>query len=136
MKRELSMFFHEKGSRRKNLMRSPFNKVVGIACITTIFQLGVQAQNPAIPQAQSLKPSPSSGATSTAPEFPEISKPGKPKPKLEPQSDGQAPLLAENVSEKPYSALVFRILSPRSALVSQKTLERDKAPSRASNEIG
>lgn len=122
-------------------MRSSFNRTVGIACIVTFFQLGVQAQNPAIPQARSLQPSISDPS---APEAPDISKPGKPKPRL--KLDGQAPLvsekaaplLSENAAEKTYAALVFPILRPRSALVAEKTSEKkpDKTPSRAASEVG
>jgi 3D (Asp-Asp-Asp) domain-containing protein len=110
---------------------------VGIACITTFFQLGIQAQNPAIPQAQSLQPSASSGAASSAPEIPEISKPGKPKPKLNDQTPLVSEKAPEKVSERTYAALVFPVLRPRSALVSEKALEKtpDKIASRAASEI-
>jgi 3D (Asp-Asp-Asp) domain-containing protein len=105
-------------------MRSALNRTFGIACITTFFQLSSMAQNPAIPQAQSLQPVASSGATSTS-ELPDISKPGKPK------LDVQASLAPERVSEKKYAALAFPVLRPRSSSVSEKGLE--KAPERVSN---
>src|SRR2546422_386708 len=117
-------------------MRSSFNRTVGIACITTFFQLGVQAQNPAIPQAQSLQPSASSRGASSTSESPGISKPGK--PKLNGQElNGQAPPVSENTSEKTYAALVFPVLKPKSSLVSEKALERtpDIAMSRAASEV-
>lgn len=112
-------------------MCSSFNRTVGIAFITTFFQLGVQAQNPAIPQTQSLQPSASSGVTSST-ESPEISKPGKPK------LNNQISLVPEKASEKTYAALVFPVLRPKGALVSEKALEKtsDKSPSRAASEIG
>lgn len=106
-------------------MRSSFNRTFGIACITTIIQLSATAQNPAIPQAQSLQPSASSGVTSSPTESPIISKPGKPK------VNGQAPLVSENISEKTYAALVFTVLKPKSSLVSEKAPE--KTPNRVSS---
>jgi 3D (Asp-Asp-Asp) domain-containing protein len=112
-------------------MRSSFNRTVGIACITTFFQLGIQAQNPAIPQAQSLQPSASSGISSST-ESPDISKPGKPK------VNNQVSLVSEKTSEKTYAALVFRVLRPKGAFVSEKASEKmsDKAPIRATSEVG
>src|SRR5215470_10945671 len=98
-------------------MSSSFNRTLGIACITTFFQLGVQAQNPAIPQAQSLQPSATSatsGITSSPSESLDISKPGKPK------LSGKAPLVSENTSGKTYAALAFPVLKPKSSLVSGK----------------
>ena len=112
-------------------MRSSFSSTVGIACITTFFQMGVQAQNPANPQAQSLQPPASSGATSSTSESPGISKPGKPK------LNGRAPRVSEDTSEKTYAALVFPVLRPKSSLVSEKALERTPAiaTSRAASEV-
>jgi len=112
-------------------MRSSFNRTLKIACITTFFQLGVQAQNPAIPQSQSLKPSAPSGVTSSTSESPGISKPGKPK------LNGQTPPVSENISEKTYAALVFPVLKPKSSLVSEKSLGRTSeiASSRAVGEV-
>jgi 3D (Asp-Asp-Asp) domain-containing protein len=112
-------------------MRSSFNRTVGIACITTFFQLGVQAQNPAIPQTQSLQPSASSGITSST-ESPDISKPGKPK------VNNQVSLVSERTSEKTYAALVFPVLRPKGAWVTEKASEKipDKAPIRATSEVG
>lgn len=107
-------------------MRSVFNKTVGIACITTFNLLGIQTQNPAIPQTQSSQPSASSGVTSPTSESPDISKPGKPK------MDGQAPLVSE--MEKTYAALVFPVLRPKLALVSEKASEN--TPDKASSEAG
>lgn len=111
-------------------MRSTFNRTVGIACITTFNLLGIQTQNPAIPQTQSSQPSASTVVTSPTSESPDISKPGKPK------LDGQAPLVPE--LEKIYAALVFPVLRPRLAPVSEKSLENapDKAPSIAASEVG
>jgi 3D (Asp-Asp-Asp) domain-containing protein len=111
-------------------MRSSFSKTVGIACITTLFQLGFQTQNPAIPQIQSTQPSESSGKTSPT-ESHDISKPGKPK------SDDQAFLVSENASEKSYAALVFRLLMPRLALIPEKDSEKsvDKASSEAGTDV-
>jgi 3D (Asp-Asp-Asp) domain-containing protein len=113
-------------------MRSSFNRTLGIACITTFFQLGVQAQNPAIPQAQSLQPSAASGVTSSTSELPDISKPGKPK------LNAQASLASKNTSEKAYSALVFPVLRPRSSMAPEKASEKttDRASSRAASEVG
>ena len=112
-------------------MRSSFNRTLGIACITTFFQLCVQAQNPAVPQAQSLQPSASSGVTSSPSESPDISKPGKPK------LNGQAPPVTEYISEKTYAALAFPVLKPKSSLVSEKALERtpDRTPTRNASEV-
>jgi 3D (Asp-Asp-Asp) domain-containing protein len=112
-------------------MRSSFNRTVGIACITTFFQLGIQAQNPAIPQTQSLQPSASSGVTSST-ESPDISKPGKPK------LNNQISMVSEKASEKTYAALVFPVLRPKGALVSGKASEKapEKALSRAASEVG
>jgi 3D (Asp-Asp-Asp) domain-containing protein len=124
------MFSPRKGSRRKHLMRSSFCRFVGIACISTFFQLGVQAQNPAIPPSQLLEPS--------APNSSDISKPGKPKPKSEGQkSDSQTPQIAEKASGKSYSALVFPVLRPRSVRDSEKTLAEtpDKTSSSSASEI-
>src|SRR5688500_12986522 len=97
-------------------MRSALNKSLGIACVTTFFQLSSMAQNPAIPQAQSLQPAATSGVTSTATatELPNISKPGKPK------LDAQASL----DSEKRYAALAFPVLRPKSSPVSERGLEK------------
>lgn len=119
-----------------HLMRSYFNKAVGIACITTFFQLGVQAQNPAIPQSQLLQPSASSIGASSAPESSDISKPGKPKLKLDGQKLSGQTLQAS--SDQAYAALVFPVLRPRSVSVSEKNLEKipDKTLSRAASEIG
>jgi 3D (Asp-Asp-Asp) domain-containing protein len=104
-------------------MSSFFNRTVGIACITTFFQLGVQAQNPAIPQTQSLQPSASSGVASST-ESPDISKPGKPK------LNNQISLVSEKASEKTYAALVFPVLRPKGSLVYEKALAKTpgKAP--------
>lgn len=112
-------------------MRSTFNRTLKIACITTFFQFGVHAQNPAIPQSQSLQPSAPSGVTSPTSESPGISKPGKPK------LNGQAPPVSENTLEKTYAALVFPVLKPKSSLVSEKSLERtpDIASTRAASEV-
>src|SRR4030095_4151520 len=95
-------------------MSSSFNRTLGIACITTFFQLGVQAQNPAIPQAQSLQPSATSGITSSPSESLDISKPGKPK------LNGKAPQVPETISRETYAALAFPVLKPKSSLVSGK----------------
>jgi 3D (Asp-Asp-Asp) domain-containing protein len=95
-------------------MSSSFNRTLGIACITTFFQLGVQAQNPAIPQAQSLQPSATSGITSSPSESLDISKPGKPK------LNGNAPQVPETISRETYAALAFPVLKPKSSLVSGK----------------
>jgi 3D (Asp-Asp-Asp) domain-containing protein len=95
-------------------MSSSFNRTLGIACITTFFQLGVQAQNPAIPQAQSLQPAATSGITSSPSESLDISKPGKPK------LNGQAPQVPESISKETYAALAFPVLKPKSSLVSGK----------------
>src|SRR5262247_1570021 len=112
-------------------MRSSFNRSLKIACITTFFQLGVHAQNPAIQQSQSLQPSAPSGVTSPTSESPDISKPGKPK------LNAQAPLVSENTSEKTYAALVFPVLKPKSSLITEKALERapDIATGRAASEV-
>jgi 3D (Asp-Asp-Asp) domain-containing protein len=112
-------------------MSSSFNRTLGIACITTFFQLGVQAQNPAIPQAQSLQPSATSGITSSPSESLDIGKPGKPK------LNGKAPLVSESTSDKTYAALAFPVLKPKSSLVSGKTPERapDLIASRAASDI-
>ena len=114
-------------------MRSSFNRTLGIACITTFFQLSSMAQNPAIPQAQSLQPAASSGVTSTtsASELPDISKPGKPK------LDAQASLASERTSEKRYAALAFPVLRPKSSPVSEKGLEKsqDTASGRIAREV-
>ena len=99
-------------------MSSSFNRTLGIACITTFFQLGVQAQNPAIPQAQSLQPASTSGITSSPSESPDINKPGKPK------LNGNAPVVSDNTSGKTYAALAFPVLKPKSSLVSGKAPER------------
>lgn len=111
-------------------MRSSFSKTVGIACITTLFQLGVQPQNPAIQQNQSSQPPVSSGKSSPN-ESHDITKPGKPK------LDDQALLVSENTSEKSYAALVFRVLMPRLALIPEKGSERsmDKASSEAATDV-
>jgi 3D (Asp-Asp-Asp) domain-containing protein len=110
-------------------MRSVLNRSLGIACVTTFFQLSSMAQNPAIPQTQSLQPAASSGVTSTTSvsELPEISKPGKPK------LDAQASL----ASEKRYAALAFPVLRPKSSPVSERGLEKtqDKAPGRIASEV-
>jgi 3D (Asp-Asp-Asp) domain-containing protein len=113
-------------------MRSSFNRTFGIACITTFIQLSVQAQNPAIPQSQSLQPTASSGVTSSTSEAPDISKPGKPK-----KLDVQAPLIAKKTSEKAYDALVFTVLKPKSSLVSEKAIERpqDIASTKAAGDV-
>jgi 3D (Asp-Asp-Asp) domain-containing protein len=123
-------------------MRSPFYQVVGIACVTAFFQFGVQAQNPAIPQAQSLQPSGSSGGASSSPESPDISKPGKTKPKPKTELDGQAsmvsePAVSERASERTFAALVFPVLRPRSAMPYEKISEKtpDKTPSIAARDI-
>jgi 3D (Asp-Asp-Asp) domain-containing protein len=108
-------------------MSSSFNRTLGIACITTFFQLGVQAQNPAIPQAQSLQPSATSGFTSSPSESLDIGKPGKPK------LDGKAPIASENISGKTYAALAFPVLKPKSSLVSGKA--PDIIASRAASDV-
>jgi len=112
-------------------MSSSFNRTLGIACITTFFQLGVQAQNPAIPQAQSLQPSATSGITSSPSESPDVSKPGKPK------LNGKAPLVSENTSDKTYAALAFPVLKPKSSLVPGKAPEKapDLIASRAASDV-
>jgi 3D (Asp-Asp-Asp) domain-containing protein len=112
-------------------MSSSFNRTLGIACITTFFQLGVQAQNPAIPQAQSLQPSATSGITSSPSESLDIGKPGKPK------LNGQAPHVPESISRETYAALAFPVLKPKSSLVSEKAPERtpDRIASRAASEV-
>jgi 3D (Asp-Asp-Asp) domain-containing protein len=112
-------------------MSSSFNRTLGIACITTFFQLGVQAQNPAIPQAQSLQPSATSGITSSPSESLDISKPGKPK------LNGQAPQVPESISKETYAALAFPVLKPKSSLVSGKAPERapDRIASRAPSDV-
>src|SRR5262245_34647001 len=107
-------------------MRSSFSKTMGIACITTLFQLGVQPQNPAIPQNQSSQPSVASDRTSPT-ESHDITKPGKPK------SDGQALLVSENAPEKTFAALVFRVLMPRLAPISEK--DSEKSLDKASDEV-
>src|SRR5215475_10057617 len=101
-------------------MSSAVNRTLGIACITTFFQLGVQAQNPAIPQAQSLQPTATSGITSSPSESLDIGKPGKPK------LNGNAPQVPESISRETYAALAFPVLKPKSSLVSGKAPE--KAP--------
>jgi 3D (Asp-Asp-Asp) domain-containing protein len=114
-------------------MRSALNRSLGIACVTTFFQLSTMAQNPAIPQAQSLQPAASSGVTSTtsASELPDISKPGKPK------LDARASLAYERTSEKRYAALAFPVLRPKSSPVSEKSLEKtqDTASGRIAREV-
>ena len=112
-------------------MSSSFSRTLGIACITTFFQLGVQAQNPAIPQAQSLQPSATSGITPSPSESLDISKPGKPK------LNGQAPQVSESISRQTYAALAFPVLKPKSSLVSEKALERapERIASRAGSEV-
>jgi 3D (Asp-Asp-Asp) domain-containing protein len=112
-------------------MSSSFNRTLGIACITTFFHLGVQAQNPAIPQAQSLQPSASSGITSSTSESPDISRPGKPK------LNGQAPQAPDSISRETYAALAFPVLKPKSSLATEKVLERapDRATSRAASDV-
>ena len=112
-------------------MSSSFNRTLGIACITTFFQLGVQAQNPAIPQAQSLQPSATSGITSSPSESLDISKPGKPK------LNGNAPQVPESISRETYAALAFPVLKPKSSLVSGKAPERapDIIASRAASDV-
>jgi 3D (Asp-Asp-Asp) domain-containing protein len=116
-------------------MRLSLSRVVGIACVITFFQLGVQAQNPGIPQAQLLQPSTSSSGASSTPESPDVSKSGKPKTKFDDQrSDTQTPQIAANASEKSFASLVFTVLRPRSALVAEKA--PDKAPSRSASEVG
>ena len=112
-------------------MSSSFNRTLGIACITTFFQLGVQAQNPAIPKAQSLQPSATSGITSSPSESPDISRPGKPR------LNDKAPLVSENTSDKTYAALAFPVLKPKSSLVSGKPPERapDIIASRAASDV-
>ena len=112
-------------------MSSSFNRTLGIACITTFFQLGVQAQNPAIPQAQSLQPSATSGITSSPSESLDIGKPGKPK------LNGKAPLVPENISGKTYAALAFPVLKPKAPLVSGKAPERapDQIAIRAASDV-
>src|SRR5262245_45483014 len=114
-----------------DLMRSCFNRTVVIACITTFFQLGVQAQNPVIPQTQSLQPPASSGVSPSTSESPGISKPGKPK------LNGQAPPVSDNVLDKTYAALAFPVLKPKSSLVTERALERtpDRATGRAASEV-
>lgn len=111
-------------------MRSSFSKTVGIACITTLFQLGAQTQNPAIPQNQSSQPSVSSDRNSST-ESHDISKPGKPK------LDGQSLLVSENASEKSFAALVFRVLMPRPAPISENASEKslDRTPSEVGTEV-
>jgi len=112
-------------------MSSSFNRTLGIACITTFFQLGVQAQNPAIPQAQSLQPSTTSVITSSPSDSLDINKPGKPK------LNGKAPLVSENTSDKTYAALAFPVLKPKSSLISEKALERapERVVSRAASDV-
>ena len=112
-------------------MSSSFNRTLGIACITTFFQLGVQAQNPAIPQAQSLQPAATSGITSSPSEPLDISKPGKPK------LNGNAPQVPESISRETYAALAFPVLKPKSSLVSGKAPERapDIIASRAASDV-
>lgn len=114
-------------------MRSSFNKVMQIACVTTFFQLSVQAQNPAIPQTQLPQLSPSSGVTSSTSESSDISKPGKP------ILNGQVALASEKALEKTYAALAFPVLRPKLALVSKETSpappdETPRAASEASPE--
>ena len=97
--------------------------------------MGVQAQNPAIPQAQSLQPAATSGITSSSSESLETSKPGKPK------LNGNAPVVSENTSGKTYAALAFPVLKPKSSLVSGKAPEKapdviaSRAPSDVSAEV-
>ncbi len=112
-------------------MSSSFNRTLGIACITTFVQLGVQAQNPAIPQAQSLQPAATSGITSSPSESLDIGKPGKPK------LNDKAPVVSENTSGKTYAALAFPVLKPKSSLVSGKAPERtpDMIASRVAGEV-
>jgi len=112
-------------------MSSSFNRTLGIACITTFFQLGVQAQNPAIPQAQSLQPSATSGITSSPSESLDIGKPGKPK------LNGKAPQVPESISRETYAALAFPVLKPKSSLVSGKAPEKapDIIASRAASDV-
>jgi 3D (Asp-Asp-Asp) domain-containing protein len=96
--------------------------------------LGVLAQNPAIPQARLLQPSPSSNEASSAPESPDVSNVGKPKPKSDGQKlDNQPPQVAENALEKTFAALVFPVLRPKSSLIAEKT--QDKAPTRSASEV-
>jgi 3D (Asp-Asp-Asp) domain-containing protein len=115
-------------------MRSSLYNVVGIACITAFFQSGILAQNPAIPHARLLQPSPSSSEAPSAPESADVSKPGKPKPTLDGQRlDSQLPQVAERASAKAFAELVFPVLRPKSALVAEKT--QDKAPIRSASEI-
>lgn len=108
-------------------MRSSFSKVMQIACVTTFFQLSVQAQNPAIPQTQLAQLSPSSGVTSSTSESSDISKPGKP------TLNGQVALASEKASPNPYATLAFPVLRPKSALVFKEASEKalDEAASRA-----
>jgi 3D (Asp-Asp-Asp) domain-containing protein len=112
-------------------MSSSFNRTLGIACITTFFQLGVQAQNPAIPQAQSLQPSATSGITSSPSESLDIGKPGKPK------LNGKAPQVPESISRETYAALAFPVLKPKSSLVSGKAPDiiASRAPGDVSAEV-
>src|SRR5262245_41813283 len=115
-------------------MSSSFNRSLGIACITTFVQLSSMAQNPAIPQAQSLQPVASSDVTSSRSELPEISKPGKPKLNV------QASLASEKASEMKYAeyaALAFPVLRPKSSPVSEKGFEKasDRVSSRATGEV-
>jgi len=93
--------------------------------------LGVQAQNPAIPQAQSLQPSATSGITSSPSESLEITKPGKP------ILNDKAPVVSENTSGKTYAALAFPVLKPKSSLVSGKAPERapEQIASRAAGDV-
>ena len=112
-------------------MSSSFNRTLGIACITTFVQLSSMAQNPAIPQAQSLQPAASSDVTSPTSELPDISKPGKPKLNV------QESLASERISEKKYAALAFPVLRPKSSRVSEKGLEKasDIVSNRTTSEV-
>ncbi len=113
-------------------MRSSFlRRTVGIACITTFFQLGVQAQNPSIPQAQSLQPIAPSGSASPTSETPDINKPGKPGNIPAPAVSDQA---FDKVSGKTYAMLVFPVLRPKPAPTSERT--SDIVANRAAGEIG
>src|SRR5262245_2496517 len=112
-------------------MSSSFNRTLGIACITTFFQLGVQAQNPAIPQRPAVHHSATSGISSPPSDSLDISRPGKPK------LNGKAPLVSENTSDKTYAALAFPVLRPKSSLVSGKAPEKapDLIASRAASDV-
>jgi 3D (Asp-Asp-Asp) domain-containing protein len=85
-----------------------------------------------------MEASASSNNALPASESPEITKPGKPKPKPDVQkSSAQTPQIAEKASGKPYSGLAFPVLRPKSLRASEKALEPppDKTPSGASSEI-